>query len=58
MISSEKENPANRPKATKNAKHESKFLSLLQDILDLDRPNTTHADISLQEAANKNISAF
>ena len=58
MISSEKWNPADGPKATKKAKHESKFLSLLGDILDLDRPNTTHADTSPQEAANKEIQKY
>ena len=55
IISSEKENPADGPKATKKAKHESKFLLLLEDVLDLDSPNTTQADISPQEAANKEI---
>ena len=58
MILSEKENPADGPKATKKAKHESKFLSLLEDVLDLDRPHTTHADISPQEAANKEIQKY
>ena len=57
MILSE-ENPADGPKATKKAKHESKFLSLLEDVLDLDRPHTTHADISPQEAANKEIQKY
>ena len=34
MISREKENPADGPGAMKKAKHESKFLSLLEDVLD------------------------
>ena len=55
MISSEKENPADRPKAIKKAKHESKFLSLLEDVLDLNTPNIAHVDISPLEAANKEI---
>ena len=55
MISSEKENPADGPGATKKAKHESKFLSLL-DVLD--KLDTTHADISPQEAANKEIQKY
>ena len=58
MISSEKENPADGPKDTKKAKYESKFLSLLEDVLDLDKPNTTHADISPQKAANKEIQKY
>ena len=56
MISSEKENPADGPGATKKAKHESKFLSLLEDVLD--KLDTTHADISPQEAANKEIQKY
>ena len=48
MISSKKENPADGPGTTKKAKHESKFLSLLEDVLD--KHDTTHADISPQEA--------
>ena len=56
MISNEKENPADGPGATKKAKHESKFLSLLEDVLD--KLDTTHADISPQEAANKEIQKY
>ena len=39
----------------KKAKQESKFLSLLADVLDND---TTYADISPQEAANKEIQKY
>ena len=36
--------------------HESNFLSLLKDVLD--KLDTTHADISPQEAANKEIQKY
>ena len=56
MVSSKEENAADGPgPSMKKAKQESKFLSLLADVLDND---TTYADISPQEAANKEIQKF
>ena len=42
MVSSKGENPADEPEP--KAKQESKFLSLLEDVLD--KLDTMHADIS------------
>ena len=54
MISSKGENPADGSEPSKKkAKQESKFLLLLKDVLD--KLDTTHADISPQEVANKEI---
>ena len=60
MVSSKGENPdmsAGGPgPSMKKAKQESKFLSLLEDVLD--KLDTTHAGISPQEAANKEIQRY
>ena len=56
MISCKEENAADGPgPSKKKAKQESNFLSLLADVLDND---TTYADISPQEAANKEIQKY
>ena len=57
MVSSKGENPADEPEPSKKkAKQESKFLSLLEDVLD--KLDTTHADINPQEVANKEIQKY
>ena len=56
MISKEKENPADGPGATKKAKHESKFLSLLEDVLD--KLDTLTCRYYPQYAANKEIQKY
>ena len=54
MVSSKGEKPADEPEPSKKkVKQESKFLSLLEDVLD--KLDTTHAGISPQEVANKEI---
>ena len=56
MEKNKRENPADGfGPSMKKAKQESKFLSLL-DVLD--KLDLTHADISPQEAANKEIQQY
>ena len=57
MISSKGENPADGSEpGKKKAKQESKFLLLLEDVLD--KLNTTHTDISPQKVANEEIQKY
>ena len=57
MISSKGENPADGSEhSKKKAKQGSKFLLLLEDVLD--KLDTTHADICPQEVANKEIQKY
>ena len=59
MVSSKGESAADGPgPSMKKAKQESKFLSLLADVLDNDTTLSTHADISPQETANKEIQKY
>ena len=56
-VSSKGENPTDGPgPSMKKVKHESKFFSLLEDVLD--KLDTTYADISPQEAANIEIQKY
>ena len=57
MISSKGENLADGLEPSKKkAKQESKFLLLLEDVLD--KLDTTHADFSPQEVAHKEIQKY